>query len=123
MRFLFTLLAIAALGAGVFTACKSVAQQSNRQQAQNTNSLAAITETAVAPQPAEPVHTDDGIARISLAEAKKAFDDGKAIFVDTRAAQSYEAKHIKGALNIPAEEFQTRYAEVPKNKQIITYCS
>ena len=128
MRYLLSLLLFAALGAAVLTACNSAAQQSNRQQVQNTtNSGAAANQaanTAVA-QTTDNGHenSEDKTARISLADAKKAFDGGNAVFVDTRAAQSYEAKHIKGALNIPAEEFQTRYTEVPKNKQIITYCS
>ncbi len=61
--------------------------------------------------------------RISLADAKKDFDAGKAIFVDTRAAESFKLEHIKGAINIPAGEFETRYAELPKDKKIIAYCS
>ncbi len=62
-------------------------------------------------------------ARISLADAKKAFDASEAVFVDTRAETSYKNEHIKGAINIPADAFQTRYGEVPKNKKIIAYCS
>jgi predicted sulfurtransferase len=65
----------------------------------------------------------DGIARISPAEAKKAFDEGSVVFVDTRAEVAYRMEHIKGALNIPAEAFQMRFAEVPRDKTIIIYCS
>lgn len=128
MRYLLSLLAIAMLGAAVFTACNSAAQQqNNRQQAQNTNSTAEAnragnTATGHSTDDGHG-HSEDNTARISLADAKKAFDSGNAVFVDTRAAASYEANHIKGALNIPAEQFQTRYTEVPKDKQIITYCS
>jgi 3-mercaptopyruvate sulfurtransferase SseA len=84
----------------------------------NTNSGAASQTTASAstPFPAE-------APRISLTDAKKAFDAGDAIFVDTRAAEGFKIEHIKGALNIPAGEFETRYTELPKNKQIIAYCS
>jgi predicted sulfurtransferase len=67
--------------------------------------------------------TPEEAPRISLEDAKKDFDAGKAIFVDTRAEVQYKAEHIKGAINIPAEAFQTRYAEVPKDKKIIAYCS
>lgn len=129
MRYLLSLLAIATLGAAVFTACNSAAQQSNRQQTQTTNSTAAganqAGNTAAAGHSTDDGHghSEDNTARISIADAKKAFDSGNAVFVDTRAAASYEAKHIKGALNIQAEQFQTRYTEVPKDKQIITYCS
>ncbi len=77
----------------------------------NTNSQPAAT-----PFPEE-------APRISLADAKKDFDGGAAIFVDTRAAESYKTEHIKGAINIPAGDFETRYTELPKNKKIIAYCS
>lgn len=125
MRFLLTLPAIAIFGAAALTACNSAALQSNRQQAQNTNSSAVANqaENTAAEHSTGDGHSEDKTARISLADAKKAFDSANAVFVDTRAATSYEGKHIKGALNIPAEEFQTRYTEVPKDKQIITYCS
>ena len=126
MRYLLSLLVIATLGAAVLTACNSTAQQqSNRQQAQSTNSGASANQTgnAAAGHSTGDGHSEDNTARITLADAKKAFDSGNAVFVDTRAATSYEGGHIKGALNIPAEQFQTRYTEVPKDKQIITYCS
>jgi predicted sulfurtransferase len=76
----------------------------------NTNSPVAMATPEEAP-------------RISLADAKKDFDTGSAIFIDTRADASYKAEHIKGAINIPADAFETRYAEVPKDKKIIAYCS
>lgn len=128
MRYLLSLLAIATLGTAVLTACNSAAQQSNRQQVQTTNSTAGANQagnTAAAGHSTDDGHghSEDNTARISIADAKKAFDSGNAVFVDTRAATSYETKHIKGALNITAEQFQTRYTEVPRDKQIITYCS
>ena len=76
----------------------------------NTNSSAAMNTPEEAP-------------RISLEDAKKDFDGGKALFIDTRSADQYKAEHIKGAINIPAAEFETRYAEVPQDKKIIAYCS
>ncbi len=85
----------------------------------NTSSVANSQTPAAA-------HNDasaDEVPRISLADAKKAFDAGEAVFVDTRAAEGFKTEHIKGAINIPAGEFEKRYAEVPKNKRIIAYCS
>ena len=67
--------------------------------------------------------TAEEAPRISLADAKKDFDAGSALFIDTRAESSYKNEHIKGAINIPADAFQTRYAEVPKDKKVIAYCS
>ena len=61
--------------------------------------------------------------RITLEDAKKDFDAGTAIFVDTRAEVAYRQEHIKGSINIPAEAMEMRYKEIPTNKKIIAYCS
>lgn len=61
--------------------------------------------------------------RISLADAKKDFDAGTAIFVDTRAEVAYRQERIKGAINIPMEAFEQKYKEIPTDKKIIAYCS
>ncbi len=80
----------------------------------NTTATVAPTTAAAFPEEAP---------RINLADAKKDFDAGNVVFVDTRAEASYKTEHIKGAINIPSGEFETRYKEVPKNKKIIAYCS
>ena len=61
--------------------------------------------------------------RISVADAKKAVDSGKAILVDVRSALQYQQEHLKGAISLPGYEVQARLAELPKDKQIITYCA
>lgn len=108
MRYYISLITIAVIGISIFTACQKGAPTDNTAK---TNSSST------------PADSTDNVPRISLADAKKAFDDGSVIFVDTRAEVQYREEHVKGAINIPAEAFQTRYAEVPKDKKIITYCS
>jgi rhodanese-related sulfurtransferase len=61
--------------------------------------------------------------RISVADAKKAVDSGKAILVDVRSAMQYEQEHLKGAISLPGYEMEKRISELPKDKQIITYCA
>jgi len=69
-------------------------------------------------------HADDNnIPRITLADAKKEFDAGTALFVDTRDISSYRFSHIKGAFHLPAEAASTRWKELPTDKKIIAYCS
>jgi 3-mercaptopyruvate sulfurtransferase SseA len=65
----------------------------------------------------------DGIKRIALADAKTAFDSGRAVIVDTRPAEAYKGEHIKGSINIPDSDMANRVGELPKDKLIITYCS
>lgn len=70
--------------------------------------------------PADPLA---GAPRISAAEAKKALDAGKAVLVDVRPPMAFQAEHAKGAINIPLHEVNGRARELPKDRQIITYCT
>jgi len=77
--------------------------------------------------PAAPkdAHADEGhdAPRISLADAKKAYDDGAAVIVDVRDVNAYKQERIKGALNIPIADIAANIAKLPKDKKIIVYCS
>lgn len=113
MRYYISLIAIAVIGISIFTACEKAA---------TTAANTAQTNTAATPPPS----SQDPAAnapRISLADAKKDFDAGNAIFVDTRAEVTFKQEHIKGAINISAETFEARYKEIPTGKKIIAYCS
>src|SRR5688572_13541987 len=75
---------------------------------QATNTNVASNRAAAMPSPtrttATPEHQDDGhdAPRISLADAKKAFDDKTAVFIDTHTAEQFALEHIPGAVNIQA---------------------
>lgn len=43
-------------------------------------------------------------------------------FIDLREPEEYREKHIRGALSIPYEELESRYAGLPKNKKYVLYC-
>lgn len=62
------------------------------------------------------------VPRITAEEAKKDFDAGTAVFVDTRSEYAYNLERIKGAINIPMDKFEARYTEIPIGKKIIAYC-
>jgi 3-mercaptopyruvate sulfurtransferase SseA len=76
-----------------------------------------------AAQPAPPADPLAAVPRISAADAKKALDSGKAVLVDVRALGAYQAEHAKGSKNIPVDELYARTGELPKDKQIIAYCT
>lgn len=122
MRFNLMIIAVLILGFVVLTACQDAAEPLKVEKAKPINTATAPPNTATAPQTDEHGHTDDA-PRITLEEAKKDFDAGKAVFVDTRAENSYKTEHIKGAINIPAEAAELRYKEIPTDKKIIAYCS
>ncbi len=63
------------------------------------------------------------VPRISLGDAKAAYDTRQAVFVDVRDSESYSAGHIPGALNIPLADLASRQSELNKTAWIITYCT
>lgn len=119
MKFIFSILVVFVLGLGVLTACQDTAPPLT---AGNASDTANVTNVNSAPKTDEHDQVDDA-PRISLADAKKAFDEGNAVFVDTRAEASYVNEHIKGAINVPAADFEAKYKEIPTDKKIIAYCS
>lgn len=61
--------------------------------------------------------------RISQADALKLHKQGKAIFIDVRSNEQFQLGHIRGALSIPGSQIIKRFAEVPPQKTVITYCA
>lgn len=65
-------------------------------------------------------------AAIPLEEARALFFTKGAVFVDARPGELFGAGHIPGALNLPWDEFETRFQEVmgavPVDSIVITYC-
>lgn len=68
-------------------------------------------------------HQGDGVRRVTPAEAREAVAQGKAIIVDVRSEDSFNAGHIKGARWINLNDIGSRTGELPRDKMIITYCS
>lgn len=80
--------------------------------------VASTAQAAAAP--ADPLAQ---APRISAAEARKALDAGQAVLVDVRSLDAWQEEHAKGAVNIPVNEISVRFGELPKDKQIIAYCT
>ena len=80
-------------------------------------------------QPASPAssaydeETYPDIPRVSLEDAKAAFEAGTAVFVDVRGVDVFAMSHIPGSLSIPLADLGTRLAELDPNQWIITYCT
>jgi hypothetical protein len=63
-----------------------------------------------------------GLPHISPQDAKPAIDGGQAKVIDVREKNIFQTEHIKGAINIPYTEAQTRISEFPKSGNLILYC-
>jgi len=76
-----------------------------------------------APAPPAAAATEATARRIPAAEAREALAKGKAVLVDVRSKQEYDARHAQGALSIPLPEIDARAGELPKDKLVVTYCT
>jgi len=81
----------------------------------------ALNPEEVLQAPPQSEGDDASIPRVSLADAKAAYETGSAVFVDVRDAESYAQSHISGALSIPLSELPDRMGELKPSDWIITY--
>ena len=113
--FLFSLASLLLL----FAACNDAAKPINISRVA-TPAPQAVQQTGID----EHGHTEgEDAPRISLADAKKAFDDGSAVFIDTHLKNAYDAGHIPGAINVSVPELDLKVNTIPKGKKLIAYCS
>jgi hypothetical protein len=81
------------------------------------------TKTAQPPPPPKKEITDADVPRISVDELILLMAKKKPVVIlDVRGKGGYTEK-IKGAVQIPLDEIEARMKEIPRNKEIITYCS
>jgi len=105
-------LALAACGGGAYPN-----PYPNESTSQPTGTAVATATVFVMPVSAETV------PRITIEDAKAAFDAKTAIFIDVRGTDNYNLVHIAGALDIPSDQFSTRLADTDHDALIITYCT
>ncbi len=113
----FSLAMLAALG---IACAETVATNSSKGNLARNTAPASTPIVATAN-----LHQDDGhdAPRISLADARKDFDEKTAVFIDTHPPNQYELEHIPGAINIQPNTIKQNLDKVPKGKKIIVYCS
>lgn len=114
------LLILSALLSAVFAGCQSAAPIAISKD--NGNSSAKkIAVTTPTPDPHEEAMAN--APRITLEDAKKAFDAKEAVFIDSRSQSAFDVEHVAGAINIPMLAPEAEYSKIPKGKKIIIYCS
>jgi hypothetical protein len=62
-----------------------------------------------------------GIARVSVEEARAAYEGGEAVFLDVRNEEGYAESHVPGAILMPEWEVGERLGELDPEKWVITY--
>jgi rhodanese-related sulfurtransferase len=68
----------------------------------------------------------EGLAAITLPEARVALAEGTALFLDAREPDQYAVGHIPGAVNLPAYEFDDYFPQAVERIEeascLIVYC-
>lgn len=84
-------------------------------------SLQSVTQTP----PAE--HKTEGeVPRITVEELKAKLAKNAPVFIiDSRSPGSYDNSEIKikGAVRIPMDEVESRLSEIPRDREIVVYCT
>ncbi len=102
----------------------SASSTAQRNAAANTPvKTTAGTPVPTNAQPKPAVLPFPDAPRIPLAQAKADFDRSTAVFIDTHNATTFEAEHIRGAINITPSDLDAKINLIPKGKKIIVYCS
>jgi Rhodanese-like domain len=63
------------------------------------------------------------VARVSLKDARAAFDLKNAVFIDVRGEPDYSQEHIPGALSITYDQLPAHIQDLKKTDWIIPYCT
>ena len=68
--------------------------------------------------------TVEQVPRITPQKLKERLDAGESIvIVDARPLDSYNQRHIAGSVSIPLDEIERRHDELPKDKDVVLYCT
>jgi flagellar basal body-associated protein FliL len=84
-------------------------------QASASNGTALPQSTLPSPYPDVP--------RVTPEQAQQKLAQGQAVLVDVRNKVSYDSEHADGALSIPEAEIDARLSELPRDREIILYCT
>ncbi|GAA5532484.1 MULTISPECIES: rhodanese-like domain-containing protein [Deinococcus] len=63
----------------------------------------------------------DSLKDVSPAEGQRMVQEG-ALLVDVREPNEYQEVHAGGATLLPLSEFEARYAELPKDRELVMIC-
>jgi hypothetical protein len=64
-----------------------------------------------------------GVPRASVDETRDKMEGGEAVLVDVRSKASYDKAHAAGSISIPEAEVYARLDELPRDKEIVLYCT
>jgi predicted sulfurtransferase len=80
--------------------------------------LIALSACQASPQ------DQDAAPRIAPSVLKERLDDGDGLLVvDARSSDAYAEAHIPGAISVPLSDLEARMDELPRDQEIVFYCT
>lgn len=71
---------------------------------------------------ADSIGRRERLEAISSAELLTRMQEGSVTLLDVRSHEEFALGHLPGAINIPADELERRFAELPADQEIVAYC-
>jgi 3-mercaptopyruvate sulfurtransferase SseA len=119
------LLMVATLAlAGVADAQRATSKAKKPTKA--TGSAPAAQSSQATPAAPAEHKTEAEVPRITVDELKERLAKNTPVFIiDSRSQGSYDNSEmkIKGAVRIPADEIESRLGEIPRDREIVVYCT
>lgn len=61
-------------------------------------------------------------AEVSVLEARRRLDAGRAVLIDVREPEEWAEGHVAGAVHIPLGELGLRLDELPRDRDLLFFC-
>lgn len=68
-----------------------------------------------------PSDTQADVPRVTIAETKRALDEGTAFIIDVRSPQAFQQSHISGAINVPLTNDASYQVDAPLDALLHLY--
>ena len=81
---------------------------------------AALLPARASAQGSQPQSREVSPDRVTVEEFKALRAAGQALALDVRY---HIDKRIKGALHVPLDQLESRLAELPRDREVVTYCA
>jgi len=95
---------------------------SDEDDGDTTTAQAGQTTATATARPGVPQTLED-VPRIKAQDLKTLFDAREMAVVDVRDRSAYDAAHIPGTISAPWAEFMRQMPALPRDTQIVTYCT
>src|SRR5437868_2610214 len=105
-----------------------------KSKAKKSSTATGAAPAKPADQPSQATQTppaaghkeESEIPRITVDELKERLAKNAPVFIiDSRSQGSYDGSEIKikGAVRIPADEIESRLSEIPRDREVVVYCT